>query len=196
MADEQAPPEAEAVEPLSPRLKAKKTYRRLKRGVPTGEDVAYLNITAMMDMMTIILVFFLKSFASSVENIPVGEDLMPPKSNSEVKPHQAVQITLTKKAILVEDDAIAAVKRGAVDSSIKKDGQSGYQINPLFAALQKHATRLKKIEKMTGGKMKFAGEIVLIADHSTPYRLISEVLYTAGQAEYSKYRLLVQKSGP
>jgi biopolymer transport protein ExbD len=189
MADEHATAEA-----ASPRLAAKKTYRRLKRGVPDGEEVAYLNITAMMDMMTIILVFFLKSFASSVENIPVGEDLMPPKSSSQVKPHQAVQITLTKKAILVEDEAVAAVKKGAVDSSIKKDGQSGYQINPLFTSLQKHATRLKKIEKLTGGKMKFAGEIVLIADHTTPYRLISEVLYTAGQAEYSKYRLLVQKA--
>ncbi len=180
-------------ESVSPRLKAKKVYRRLRRNVPSGEDVSYLNITAMMDMMTIILVFFLKSFSASVENIPVGDDLMPPKSNSQVKPHEAVQITVTKKAILVEEEAVAAVKRGAVDSSIKKDGQSGYQINPLFTALQKHASRLKKIEKMTGGKMKFAAEIVLIADHTTPYRLISEVLYTAGQAEYSKYRLLVQK---
>jgi biopolymer transport protein ExbD len=188
MAEQHATAEA-----VSPRLKAKKVYRRLKRGVPSGEDVSYLNITAMMDMMTIILVFFLKSFSTSVENIPVGEDLMPPKSNSQVKPHQAVQITVTKKAILVEDEAVAAVKRGAVDSSIKKDGQSGYQINPLFTNLQKHATRLKKIEKMTGGKMKFSGEVVLVADHGTPYRLISEVLYTAGQAEYSKYRLLVQK---
>jgi biopolymer transport protein ExbD len=177
----------------SPRLVAKKTYRRLRRGVPTGEDVSYLNITAMMDMMTIILVFFLKSFSTSIENIPVGEDLMPPKSNSEVKPHQAVQVTLTKKAILVEAEPVAAVKNGAVDSSIKRDGQSGYQINPLLTVLQKHAVRLKKIEKMTGGKMKFAGEIVLIADQGTPYRLISEVLYTAGQAEYSKYRLLVLK---
>jgi biopolymer transport protein ExbD len=183
----------EAAEARSPRLAAKKTYRRLKRGVPTGEDVSYLNITAMMDMMTIILVFFLKSFSTSIENIPVGDDLMPPKSNSEVKPHQAVQVTLTKKAILVESEAVAAVKHGAVDSSVKRDGQSGYQINPLLTVLQKHATRLKKIEKMTGGKMKFAGEIVLIADQGTPYRLISEVLYTAGQAEYSKYRLLVLK---
>jgi len=177
----------------SPRLKAKKLYRRLKRGVSTGEDVAYLNITAMMDMMTIILVFFLKNFAASVENIPLGEDLMPPRSSSEVKPHQAVQITVTKTRILVEEDTVAAVKRGAVDSSIKKDGQSGYQINPLFTALQKHATRLKKIEKLRPD-LKFAGEIVLVADQGTPYRLLSEVLYTAGQAEYSKYRLLVQKS--
>jgi len=182
-----------AGENQSPRMKAKKAYRRLKRGVPNGEDVSYLNITAMMDMMTIILVFFLKSFSTSVENIGVGEDLMPPRSNSQIKPHQAVQVTVTKKHILVEDEPVAAVKRGAVDSSVKRDGQSGYQINPLLTVLQKHATRLKKIEKMTNGKMKFPGEVVLIADQGTPYRLISEVLYTAGQAEYSKYRLLVQK---
>jgi hypothetical protein len=41
--------------------------------------------------------------------------------------------------------------------------------------------------------MKFTGELVLVADQSTPYRLISEVLYTGGIAEYSKYRLLVLK---
>lgn len=178
---------------LSPRAQAKKLYRRLKRKVPEGEEVSYLNITAMMDMMTIILVFFLKNFSASIENIPVGDDLMPPKSSAEIKPHAAVSVTVTKKAIVVEDDPIAAVKRGSVDSSIKRDGQSGYQINPLLNVLQKHATRLKKIEKMTGGKMKFSGEIVLLADQGTPYRLISEVLYTAGQAEYSKYRLLVLK---
>jgi len=35
--------------------------------------------------------------------------------------------------------------------------------------------------------------IVVIADQSTPYRLLSEVLYTAGQAEFGKYRLMVLK---
>jgi biopolymer transport protein ExbD len=182
---------AGAEDNLSPRIKAKKNYRRLRRNIPQGDDVSYLNITAMMDMMTIILVFFLKSFSTSVENIPIGEELMPPKSTTQVKPHAAVTVTLTQKAILVEDEPVAAVKRGGVDSSVKRDGQSGYQITPLLTVLQKHATRLRKIEKMTGGRMKFTGEVVLIADQGTPYRLISEVLYTAGQAEYSKYRLLV-----
>jgi biopolymer transport protein ExbD len=188
MADETLLPEG-----LTPRVRARKLTRRLMRRVPTGEDVSYLNITAMMDMMTILLVFFLKSFSASTQNIALGDELMLPRSNSEVGSHEAVQITITQKTILVENDAVAAVKRGAVDSSVKRDGQSGYLINPLLNVLQKHATRLKKIEKLTRGKMKFSGEILLIADHSTPYRLISEVLYTAGQAEYAKYRLLVQK---
>jgi len=177
----------------SARFEAKKAYRKLKRRVPEPEDIGYLNITPMMDMMTIILVFFLKSFSVSVENITLGEDLMIPDSTSQVKPHQAVQVTITRKAIVVEGDPIAAVKRGAVDASVKRDGASGYLINPLLNVLQKHATRLKKIEKMTGGRMRFKGELVLVADQNLPYRLVSEVLYTAGQAEFGKYRLLVLK---
>ena len=54
----------------------------MKRRVPEGEDIAYLNITPMMDMMTIILVFFLKSFSVSVENIQLSDDLMLPASNT------------------------------------------------------------------------------------------------------------------
>lgn len=180
---------------LSPRIKAKKYLHKLQRRVPEKEDIGYLNITPMMDMMTIILVFFLKSFSVSVENITLSEDLMPPKSMSQVKPHEAVEVTITRKSILVEDDPIAAVNQGVVDSSLKRDGQSGYLINPLLAQMQKHATRLKGIDKMTQGRMPFKGEMVLVADQTTPYRLISEVLYTAGQAEFGKYRLLVIKSG-
>ena len=178
---------------LSPRAIAKREYQKLKRRIPEPDDIGYLNITPMMDMMTILLVFFLKNFSVSVENISLGEDLMPPSSKSKVKPHQAVQVTITKKQVIVEGSTVAAVKKGAVDASVKRDGASGYLINPLLTALEKHATRLKKIEKMTGGKMPFKGEIVVVADQGLPYRLISEVLYTAGQAEYGKYRLLVLK---
>ncbi len=181
----------------SPRMKAKKLARNLKRRVPEAEDVGYLNITPMLDMMTIILVFFLKSFSVSVENVSISEDLMPPKSTSQVKPHQAVQVTVTKTAILVEGNnksiVAAAVKNGGVDSSQKRDGESGYLITPLLTILQKHTVRLKKVEKLTRGKMPFKGELVLICDQTIPYRLISEVLYTAGQAEYGKYRLVVLK---
>jgi biopolymer transport protein ExbD len=177
----------------SARFQAKRAHRQLKRRVPEPEDIGYLNITPMMDMMTILLVFFLKSFSVSVENFQLKEELIIPTSDSQVQPHQAVQVTLTKNALVVEGDPVAAIKKGLVDASVKRDGASGYLITPLLSILQKHTTRLKTIEKMSQGKMKFKGEIVLVADQTLPYRLISEVLYTAGQAEYGKYRLLVLK---
>jgi len=191
--DESRPSSTRSKRDLPMRMQAKQLQKKLIRRVPEAEDIGYLNITPMLDMMTIILVFFLKSFSVSTENISLSEDLMPPQSTSSIKAHQAVAVTLTRNSILVESDPVAAVKNGEVDSSIKRDGQSGYLINPLLNQLQKHATRLKKIEKMTRGKMKFKGELVLVADQTTPYRLISEVLYTAGQAEFAKYRLMVIK---
>jgi biopolymer transport protein ExbD len=178
----------------SVRLKARQKYRKLQKRIPEPDSVSHLNITPMMDMMTILVVFFLKSFSVSSENINLDPDeIMLPRSSSELKPHQAVKLTITRRAILVEDDPVAAVKKGEVDSSIKRDGQSSYLITPLLNLLQKHATRLKELERRKMGK--FEGEVVVIADQNTPYRLLSEVLYTAGQAEFGKYRLMVLQGG-
>ncbi|MCA9667196.1 MAG: biopolymer transporter ExbD [Myxococcales bacterium] len=181
------------------RLQAKRKARQLKRAMPEEDSISHLNITPMMDMMTILLIFFLKNFSVSEANLTLSNDLIIPRSSTETNTHKAVQITVTKKAIVVESgdsaEPIAAVKNGEVDASVKRDGQSGYVITPLMSLLQKHATRLKLIEKRTRGRMKFEGEIVVVADHTTPYRLISEVLYTAGQAEFGKYRLMVLKGG-
>lgn len=173
----------------SVRIKAKKKLRNMRRRVPEPDAVSHLNITPMMDMMTILLLFFLKNFGVTKAFTP-SEDLMIPASSSRTKDKKAVKVTVTKRAILVEDRHVAAVKKGVVDSSIKRDGSSSFLINPLLDTLQKHAVRLKKLHKMGYGD-KFEGEMVLIADQTIPYRLLSEILYTAGQAEYGKYRLLV-----
>jgi len=37
-------------------------------------------------------------------------------------------------------------------------------------------------------------QLMLVADQTTPYRLLTEVLYSCGQAGYANYRLLVLKS--
>lgn len=178
---------------LSVRMQARKRYRQLKKRVPEPDPISHLNITPMMDMMTILLLFFLKNFQVSGQVQP-SEEMTPPKSSAKVEAKTTLQITITKKSILVGDKAVASVKKGEVDSSLKRDGQSGFLIMPLMDLLQKHATRLKKLEKMKYSK--FEGEVVIIADHTIPYRLLSEVLYTAGQAEFGKYRLLVLQGGP
>jgi biopolymer transport protein ExbD len=37
--------------------------------------------------------------------------------------------------------------------------------------------------------------LTIIADKTTPYRLLTEVMYTAGKAEFQKYRLVVLQKG-
>jgi biopolymer transport protein ExbD len=93
---------------------------------------------------------------------------------------------------MVEGDAVAPINNGRIDPQLKRDGDNGYYITPLVEMLSKVARREKKVAEVTG--QKFDGELTIIADKTTPYRLLTEVLYSCGQAEYANYRLLVLKS--
>src|SRR5678815_1974662 len=178
--------------PEMSRLAGKKAIRSFARKLAEPEIIKDLNITPMMDMMTIILVFLLKSFSSSTSTITFDQNLQVPKSFSELKPKLAVTVTVTKKVLLVEGDAIAPINAGRVDPAVKRDGENGYYITPMVEILEKHAKREKKVADMTG--QKFEGQLMLVADQTTPYRLLTEVIYSCGQAEYANYRLLVLKA--
>ncbi len=178
-----------------PDKEAKKQLSRLKSRVEDEiEDLhlQYLNIMPMMDMMTILLVFLLKQFAVTAA-AATQTGLTLPSSQIEKASQQSINITVTTTAVLVEGDAITPVRAGAVDPGVKKDGANSFYITPLVDQLTKHANRLKKIAALGGPA--FDGTATVMIDKNTPYRLLTEVLYSAGQAEFANYRLVVIKRG-
>ena len=178
--------------PEMSRLAGKKAIRSFARKLAEPEVIKDLNITPMMDMMTIILVFLLKSFSSSTSTITFDDNLQVPKSLSELKPKLAVTVTVTKRVLLVEGDAVAPINNGRVDPAVKRDGENGYYITPLVDILEKHARREKRVAELTG--QKFEAQLMVVADQTTPYRMLTEVIYSCGQAGYANYRLLVLKA--
>jgi biopolymer transport protein ExbD len=174
------------------RLAGKKAIRSFARKLAEPEVIKDLNITPMMDMMTIILVFLLKSFSSSTSTITFDSNLQVPRSTTQLKPKEAISLTVTKKVILVEGDGVAPINQGKVDPAVKRDGENGYYITPLVDILEKHARKEKKVAELTG--VAWDAQLMVVADQTTPYRLLTEVLYSCGQAGYANYRLLVLKS--
>jgi biopolymer transport protein ExbD len=175
-----------------PDREAKRQLKRFRAQVEEEAEEhqqAYLNITSLMDMMTILLVFLLKLFSVQASAASMSEGLQLPTSAIETQRPLAVNITVTQTAILVEGDGVTTVRAGAVDPSVKRDGANGYYITPLVDVLTKHANRLKKIAAM-GGTL-FDGTAMVLVDKNTPYRLLTEVLYSAGQAEFRNYHLVV-----
>ena len=63
---------------------------------------------------------------------------------------------------------------------------------PLVDLLEKHAKREKRVAELTG--QKFEAQLMIVADQTTPYRLLTEIIYSCGQAGYANYRLLVLKA--
>src|SRR6187551_1967457 len=101
--------------PITPeisRLQGKKAVRAFARKLSEPDVIKDLNITPMMDMMTIILVFLLKSFTASSSIVPQDANLSLAPSMTRMNMKQAVPVTITKRVILVEGEAVAAINSG------------------------------------------------------------------------------------
>jgi biopolymer transport protein ExbD len=174
------------------RLQGKKAIRSFARKLAEPETIRELNITPMMDMMTIILVFLLKNFSGSTQMITLDQNLQVPRSQTQLRAKEAVPVTITKRVILIEGEPVAGVNNGKVDASLKPEGENGYKIEPIVRQLTAISNRERRVASLTGDT--FASELMIVADQTTPYRLLTEVLYSCGQAGYSNYRLVVLKN--
>ncbi len=114
---------------------------------------------------------------------------LPPSTTRKAPPEDATSVIIAKSAILVEGEPIVAVKNGDVDPSEKTEGQFGIEVGRLTTMLKAHHTRIKKIAAFRGEEP--SNELTIIADKETPYRLVYSVMYSAGQAEFQNFRLIV-----
>jgi biopolymer transport protein ExbD len=191
-----APPQASIVQ-------FKAALRKAKRKNAREPEIDFLNITAMLDLMTIILVFVLMSASASTAAIPQNEDLKLPTSVLTVDPgEEGVMIRISKTQITVGDEVEPIVEysdrsqlaQTGLDARYKRSGPNDLYITPLAQVLQRYRNN-DRIIREAKGKDASTSEAIIIADETTPYRLLMEVLFTAGQAEFGKYHLLVRQGG-
>ena len=192
MAEPTTPVLSEADEDTLARMRYRKALARKKRKErDAAGEIKELNITAMMDMMTILLVFLLKSFASSSAAITASEDVRPPVSTTRATPKDTVAVTITPKNILVGEREVVRLQNGQIPA----DKVQGRLVLPLDAQLKKEVEKLKYIAERNPSA-PFSRELSVIADKKVPYDMLLTVLYTAGQNELENYRFVVlQKEG-
>jgi biopolymer transport protein ExbD len=174
------------------RMRYRKALARKKRIEREAEgEIKELNITAMMDMMTIILVFLIKSYTASSVTVTASEDVRPPLSTTRSTPKDTIAITVTPKSILVGDKKRVSL----VNMAVQPGDLEGKRILPLDAALKKEVEKLKYIAERNPNA-PFNHEVSIIGDKRIPYDLLSSVLYTAGQNELENFRFIVLQKNP
>jgi biopolymer transport protein ExbD len=144
----------------------------------------------MMDMMTILLVFLIMQFAQESANVMQSEDLQIPYSISRQELTEALPVQITRADIVVDNHRVMGLRNGTVDPSQKQGGANGFLITPLHAVMIQHRDRLKLIESRNPAR-PFRGAVQIIADRRTPFRTLSEVIYTLGQAEFAELHFVV-----
>jgi biopolymer transport protein ExbD len=180
---------------------ARAVIRKTVRRVPEGDNIMSLNLTAMMDMMTILLIFLIETMAITTSPLSVAVTL-PPSTTHQPEPEQSKTVTIARESILVEGLPVVRVLNGDVDAAERREGQFGSEITKLRETLSAHHEGLYKL---SAAGEEPPHELTIIADKDIPYRLLYSVMYTAGQAVakshpegpgFTKYRLIVLKSDP
>lgn len=167
----------------------------------TGTDD--LNITSMMDMFTIVLVFLLKSFSTEDITVTPSSDLQLPSSTTTTPPRLAVNVVVTKTQILVDGVTLLSLTTAADPTNpqvplvgVPAAEKQGPLIPRLQERLQQKADAAKAIATASGrSDHEFRGEVLLQCDKSLPFSLVSEVMYTAGQAQFADFRFVVYRTG-
>jgi hypothetical protein len=122
---------------------AMRLYRRRKRLVKKAQEAASeireLNIVAMVDVLTILLIFLLKSVSVSSTVAPDTPNMVLPLSTTQQPPIEAVKVTVASDKIYVEDEVVATIKGGAVPDS-EADPDSPMLVPGLQTALRRSSS--------------------------------------------------------
>lgn len=176
--------------------KYKNQVRKYKRDAEN--ESSELNLTAMMDMMTILLVFLIKSYGAADISVAMGEDLTPPSSKSTLTPVQAVTVTVTKKDIAVGEKGVVKLE---ANMKIPADALNGLLIVPVQEALDKEVEKLTNMAQYNPAMRAKEGTdkdplkmLTIVGDKDMPYELLYSVLGTAGQSGLKYFKFLVISS--
>jgi biopolymer transport protein ExbD len=180
------------------------TGRRGRRKIKKAFE---LQLTSMMDVLVIIVVFLLKSYNTSTNSFTTAQGLELPLSISPDSPNDSVQVIITPESLTVENErildfiqtAVSAGSKDAVYSFRKTDlDEGGRRIVPLFDSLMKAREKtellLAKSKSRTDGKpLAFEGILAVQADKRVKYDTIRRIMYTAAAAGYKTFRFLAMK---
>lgn len=142
-----------------------------------------LNITSMLDMFTILIIFLLKSYSAEGLIITIPADLQLPYSTTQTSPEPGLVVEVSEEALMVDGIAL--------DVDLQEVAASDRLIiDPLYELLVARARQYEEISRINPNA-EFTGRLILEGDRQIPFRLLKKILYTCGQAGFINQSLAV-----
>lgn len=142
-----------------------------------------LQLTSLLDMFTIILVFLMVSFQAEDMDFVLHAGLDLPESTAQNPFKNAVNIAIGKNAVYVEGDVVLELEDGFVDKSVGDFGRIPAVEDAVKAAWEKRQDEEADPEPVA----------TIQAEKELPYPTIHVVMRSAAFAGCYRFRLVVEK---
>lgn len=164
----------------------------LKKGGKGGHakksTFASLQLTPMIDMFIVVLIFLLMTFSASGEILFVTKDIKLPFADKVEKLDRAPVISIS----FPENDPAGGVvtldgSEVSTAKELKDDDSPDWKIAKLTEQLE-----VKKHNwKLTNQDKQFPGEVIVQSDQNVDFKIIKKVMYSCGLAGYSNVHFAV-----
>jgi biopolymer transport protein ExbD len=160
-----------------------KDSKRMKRMARSKRKIAGLNLTALMDVFTI-LVFFLLFNSSSGDVLHTPKQIKLPDSVVEAKPRETVVIMVSPEVVLVQGEAV-------ISTPELLDDRIG-EVHQVTERLRQLERNIIGISTKTVAESK---EITILADKTIPFKVLKKLMSTCTDSGYGRISLaVVQKA--
>jgi biopolymer transport protein ExbD len=166
---------------------------RLRRLVPLrfvrshggGKRSVYaeLNLTSMVDMLTILVVFLLQTFAASGELLTVQKNIVLPEAQSFKDLEQAPIIAVSHDSVTLDGRMVADA------AELNREVTSDWKIPDLHDQL----VTLKNNFKLLHPSEDFHGTVIVQADKLVDFKVIKKVMYSCAVAGYANVNFAVNQ---
>ena len=169
-------------------LAKKKEKAAARRAKP--EEKGELGMTSLMDIVSIIVVYLLKSYASDPVVISPTAGQKIPLSSADSSMQDGIPIFATMRGITFGDKKVVSMTaEGDIEDGAVKD----HLIGPLFDAMAEEVDKAKTLGENIG--KPWGGRAILVGDQDLKFSVLVDVMYTAGRAEFTEYSFcIIRKS--
>ncbi len=155
-----------------------------------------LQITAMMDMFTIIVFFLLFSYSERPDEIDLESNIDLPVSSAEREYDNVLKVFVSQDSVKIDDQLVAKIRQGKVVGYDPENPKN----NGMYKALEK--IREKQIHSQQGEPSDQEGaevpvppkkiaQVLFFCDKKVPFKAINTVMKTIGMVGYPNMQFAV-----
>jgi biopolymer transport protein ExbD len=137
-----------------------------------------------MDILTVLVLFLLKSFVMEGEAVTPVPGVALPESSSKTPPRASIVIAIFHDSVMLNGEEVATVSKSV--------GSGDMLITPLAKRLDETREQVTEIARMRGGKdAAFDGKVSIQGDRDINFAILQRVMYTCSASGYDHISLAV-----
>jgi biopolymer transport protein ExbD len=158
-------------------------FRRKNRRIKIRSVHTPLRLTSMMDILTVLLLFLLKSFVVEGEVITPVPGVALPESTSKTAPSASVVIAIFEDNVMIDGEVVASVSATV--------GSDDLLIAGLAEHLDTARERAMEIAERRGEGETFEGRVAIQGDRDIEFAILQRVMYTCSFTGFEDISLAV-----